>query len=159
MRAILNLFIGNKEETNWAPNYYRILKSDGTFAYIKGLAHVIRNKDGQAKRMVGVIRDVTIRKEEELRLKLLESVVENMGDSVIMTEADPIDLPGPRIIYVNPAYVKLSGYSLEEIIGTTPRILQGELSNRLYVSLISGYFTGFLSTLKLCKAAQIAIIL
>ena len=129
-QASLNIFLGNKEETNWAPNYYRILKADGTFAYIKGLAHVIRNKDGQAKRMVGVIRDVTIRKEEELRLKLLESVVENMGDSVIMTEADPIDLPGPRIIYVNPAYLKLSGYSLEEIIGKTPRILQGELSNK-----------------------------
>ena len=125
----LNSFLVNKEVTNWTPEYYRIVKADNTYAYIKGLAYVIRNNDGAAIRMVGVIRDVTTIRKERFRLKLLESVVENMGDSVLITESEPLDLPGPKIIYANPAFYDLTGYSAEEILGKSPRILQGELSN------------------------------
>ena len=126
----LNQFLGDKEVTNWIPDHYRIIKADGTYAYIKGLAYVIRNNDGAPIRMVGVLRDVTKRTEEVLRLNLLESVVENMGDAVIITKAQPLDLPGPQMIYANPAFYELTGYTPEEILGQTPRILQGELSDR-----------------------------
>ncbi len=125
----LNNFLSNKEQTNWKPDYYRILKADETYAHIKGLAYVIRNKEGVALRMVGVLRDVSKPMEESLRLKLLESVVENMGDSVLITEAAPLDKPGPKIIYANPAFYELTQYTPEEILGKSPRILQGELSN------------------------------
>ncbi len=125
----LNCFLLDKEVTNWTPDYYRIVKADRTYAYIKGLAYVIRNNDGVAIRMVGVIRDVTTIKKERFRLKLLESVVENMGDSVIITEAEPLEIPGPKIVYANPAFYELTGYSVDEIIGKSPRILQGALSN------------------------------
>lgn len=59
------------------------------------------------------------------RLRLLESVVVNANDAVLITEAEPIDLPGPRILYANAAFTRTTGYSLEEILGKTPRILQG----------------------------------
>jgi diguanylate cyclase (GGDEF)-like protein/PAS domain S-box-containing protein len=62
------------------------------------------------------------------RLRLLESVVVNANDSVLITEAEPIDFPGPRIQYVNPAFTRTTGYSFEEVIGKSPRILQGPLS-------------------------------
>ena len=35
------------------------------------------------------------------RLRFLESVVENANDAILVTEATPVDEPGPRITYVN----------------------------------------------------------
>jgi PAS domain S-box-containing protein len=71
------------------------------------------------------IRDITKQKKEEHHLKLLESVITNTTDSVLITEAEPFDLPGPRILYVNEAFTRMTGYTAEEVIGKTPRILQG----------------------------------
>ncbi|MGF1924392.1 MAG: PAS domain S-box protein, partial [Bacteroidia bacterium] len=46
------------------------------------------------------------------------------------TEAEPFDEPGPRIIYVNEAFTKLTGYTAEEVIGKSPRILQGPRTDK-----------------------------
>ena len=61
----------------------------------------------------------------ERRLQLLESSVEHANDAILVTEAEPVDQPGPRIIYVNKAFTTVTGYTEEEVIGKTPRILQG----------------------------------
>ena len=67
----------------------------------------------------------TARSATEERLRLLESVVVNANDAVLITEAEPFDLPGPRIVYANAAFTRTTGYTLEEVLGKTPRILQG----------------------------------
>jgi PAS domain S-box-containing protein len=59
------------------------------------------------------------------RLRLLESVVVHAKDSIVITEAEPFDLPGPRIVYCNAAFTEATGYSQDEVLGKTPRILQG----------------------------------
>ncbi len=71
------------------------------------------------------IRDITKQKKEEHHLKLLESVITNTMDAIMITEAEPFDEPGPRIIYVNEAFTQMTGYTAAEVIGKTPRILQG----------------------------------
>ncbi|WP_162276962.1 PAS domain S-box protein [Mucilaginibacter pedocola] len=76
------------------------------------------------------IRDITQRKKEEKHLKLLESVITNTSDSILVTEAEPFDEPGPRIIYVNEAFTKMTGYTPEEVIGQTPRMFQGPKTKR-----------------------------
>ena len=59
----------------------------------------------------------------------LEDVVKFANDIVIVTEAHPLDEPGPRIVYVNKAFTDLTGYTPEEVIGKSPRILQGPESH------------------------------
>jgi diguanylate cyclase (GGDEF)-like protein/PAS domain S-box-containing protein len=59
------------------------------------------------------------------RLRLLESVAVHARDSIIITEAEPVHLPGPRIIYCNAAFTRATGYLPDEVIGQTPRVLQG----------------------------------
>ena len=72
------------------------------------------------------LRDITDRKQADERLRLLESVVVNANDAIVITEAQSIEAPDhPQIIYVNEAFTYMTGYTPEEVIGKTPRILQG----------------------------------
>ncbi|MBE9011762.1 PAS domain S-box protein [Pseudanabaenaceae cyanobacterium LEGE 13415] len=73
------------------------------------------------------------RAQAEERLKLFESVVVNGNDGVIITDAN---LEEPTISYVNAAFVQMSGYTAEEAIGKTPRILQGEKTDRSLLAKI-----------------------
>ena len=50
----------------------------------------------------------------------------HVRDAVLITEAEPIDAPGPRIVWVNHAFTEMTGYTAEEVVGETPRILQGD---------------------------------
>ncbi len=73
----------------------------------------------------GHIRDISARRAIENRLRMLESSVEHANDAIVITEAEPVGEPGPRIIYVNQAFTSTTGFTLEEVLGKTPRILQG----------------------------------
>jgi PAS domain S-box-containing protein len=70
-------------------------------------------------------QNITRRKLAERQLRLLESAVVNASDAVLITRADTIDLPGPEIVYVNEEFTRMTGYQPDEVIGKTPRILQG----------------------------------
>jgi len=58
------------------------------------------------------------------RLKLLEAAIRSDYDSILITDLN-LEKPGPKIVYVNDGFCKMTGYSKEEVIGKTPRILQG----------------------------------
>jgi PAS domain S-box-containing protein len=58
---------------------------------------------------------------------VLRSAVEQANDSVIVTGAQ-LDPPGPKILYVNPAFTDITGYAAEDVRGRTPRLLQGPLT-------------------------------
>ncbi|MEX0638966.1 MAG: PAS domain S-box protein, partial [Balneolaceae bacterium] len=62
-------------------------------------------------------------------LELLERSIRNDYDSILITELD-IEEPGPEIVYVNDGFTRITGYQREEVIGKTPRILQGEKTDR-----------------------------
>ena len=64
------------------------------------------------------------------RLGLLRSILENANDAVLVTEGTPIDEPGPRIVYANAAFSRTTGYSYDEIVGRSPRVLQGPETDR-----------------------------
>lgn len=67
--------------------------------------------------------------ELEKRLNLLESAIRSDYDSILITELT-LEKPGPRIVYVNDGFCEMTGYSKEEVIGKTPRILQGPKTDR-----------------------------
>jgi two-component system sensor histidine kinase/response regulator len=51
-------------------------------------------------------------------------IIQAANDIIIVTTAD-LDPPGPRIVYVNAAFTALTGYTADEVIGRSPRLLQG----------------------------------
>jgi diguanylate cyclase (GGDEF)-like protein/PAS domain S-box-containing protein len=65
----------------------------------------------------------------EEQLTLLAAAVHSAHDSIVITTTE-LDYPGPEIVFVNQAFTKMTGYQPSEIIGKTPRILQGPNTDR-----------------------------
>ncbi len=61
--------------------------------------------------------------------QLLAAAVRFSEDSIIITDTN-LKSPGPRIVYVNPGFTKITGYKPEEVYGKTPRLLQGPKTDR-----------------------------
>ena len=59
----------------------------------------------------------------------LLKVFEHLGDPVVVTGAE-LQAPGPTILAVNQAFCSMTGYSAADIVGKSPRILQGPRTDR-----------------------------
>jgi len=76
-------------------------------------------------------RDVTRERARQEQLRLVDAALSRQNDIVMITSAEPLDEPdGPRIVYVNDAFERVTGYSKSEAIGRTPRLLQGPETSR-----------------------------
>lgn len=88
---------------------------------------------------------------------IFKTIFDQSYNSIVVTDAQ-IELPGPRFLYVNKAFTKITGYTLEDLEGKTPRVLQGkntdmEVIAHLKKCLInSEFFTG--STINYTKDGQ-----
>jgi len=109
---------------------YRITQPGGEMRWIHDRGFPLKNRNGIVYRVVGVAQDITEQKKSFEALRLLETCVSRLNDIVLITEAEPIGDLGPRILFVNDAFERRTGYSREEVIGRTPRILQGPKTQR-----------------------------
>lgn len=76
-------------------------------------------------------RDITPERQRQQQLQLVETALARQNDIVIITTAGSIDTPdGLKIVYVNDALERITGYSKEEVIGKTPRIFNGKDTDR-----------------------------
>lgn len=105
-------------------------KKDGSMIDIVFSTAPLYDSDGNISGLVAVVADITQQKRQAEEIHLLQSVVVNTNDAIVITEAEPIDEPGPRIIYVNEAFCRMTGYHSHEVLGKTPRLLQGKKTNR-----------------------------
>ena len=85
--------------------------------------------EGKPARLV-LLNDVTELKRSVAQLHLLETCISRVNDIVMVTESKPLDEPGPRIVFVNEAFIRRTGYSREEALGRSPRFLQGPRTSR-----------------------------
>jgi PAS domain S-box-containing protein len=127
MSIKLYSFIEQKTE-KWQ-DQYRFRCADNSYKYVLDRGFLLKDENGKAIRMIGAIQDITKQKEEEQRLKLLETVITQSKDSIVITEANSNEGKIPNIIYVNPAFSSMSGYASEEIVGKSLNIFNGENSD------------------------------
>jgi PAS domain S-box-containing protein len=97
---------------------------EGIVPFIDGSKHdIIFNQatftdpNGQVAGLVGVMTDITDRKNAEKERVRLATAIEQVAESVMITDAKG------NIQYINPACEKISGYSRKQLIGQNPRIL------------------------------------
>ncbi|MCA9068053.1 MAG: PAS domain-containing protein, partial [Planctomycetaceae bacterium] len=62
-------------------------------------------------------------------LQLVKAAIDHVSYSVMITTADLVP-PGPVIVYVTPAFSRMTGFPADEIIGKSPRVLQGPNTDR-----------------------------
>ena len=62
-------------------------------------------------------------------LRLLQAAVEASGEAILITTAE-LEEPGPGIVYANPAFTRMTGYEMAEVLGRSPRLLQGPATDR-----------------------------
>lgn len=117
-------FLQDPTKKDWFEEY-RFKKANGDYAHVMDRALFLRNEANKVVRVVGAMTDLTKQVEEEKQLKLYESVVTNTQESVVITEAEPSDLPGRKILYVNKAFSRMTGYSREDVLGKPLGFLNG----------------------------------
>ncbi|MFT6038337.1 MAG: PAS domain S-box-containing protein [Candidatus Azotimanducaceae bacterium] len=71
-----------------------------------------------------------------LSSELDQTLLNSIRDAILVTEAEPIDQPGPRVLYVNGVFERMSGYTSSDIVGLSPRILHSGLGNERARGLI-----------------------
>lgn len=103
---------------------YHLRRKDREHRWVQISTSPLRNAKGEITGVLGTCTDITERKRAEENLRLLDSGIQQATDAVIITEA-ALEPPGPKIVFVNPAFERMTGYSAEELIGRTPRMLQG----------------------------------
>lgn len=140
MSIKLYSFIEQKTE-KWQDEY-RFKCADGTYKYVFDRGFLVKDEDGNAIRMIGAIQDVTKQKEEEQRLKLLETVITQTKDAVIITESENTNKTIPKIVFVNPAFTEMTGYKSQEVIGKTPIVFMGRKSVKNDISSLSKALKG-----------------
>jgi diguanylate cyclase (GGDEF)-like protein/PAS domain S-box-containing protein len=78
---------------------------------------------GMVVKLLGTIQDVTARMDADKSLRQAARVFENTAEGVVITD------PEERILAVNRAFVEITGYSEEEVLGATPRLLNSGRHN------------------------------
>ncbi len=90
----------------------------------------LKDDDGKVVGIFCISIDITNRKTVEAELTLLSAAVHHAKDTIVVTDTDG------TIQYVNPAFTKITGYSLEEAVGQNPSVLKsGEHSDDFYKEL------------------------
>lgn len=117
-----------EEKTEKWQDYYRFLCADGTYKYVYDRGFLVKDEQGNVIRVISAMQDITKLKEEEQRLRLLETVITQTKDSIIITESESNARGIPKIVYVNPAFTKLTGYNSKEVIGKTPKVFMSRNS-------------------------------
>jgi diguanylate cyclase (GGDEF)-like protein/PAS domain S-box-containing protein len=108
---------------------HRIDRPDGEVRYVHERATLERpellEKRDRWRILAGTIQDITERRRSQELLHLIETCISRLNDAVVITEAYPLDEPGPRIAFVNDAFEQETGYRRDEVLGKSPRFLHG----------------------------------
>lgn len=133
LKMSIKLYAFLEQKTEKWQDEYRFKCADGSYKYVFDRGFLVKDKFGKPIRMIGAIQDVTKQKEEEQRLRLLETVITQTKDAVIITDIDISSNAIPKIIFVNSAFSNLTGYQSEEVIGKSPSMFFGPKSDVLEI--------------------------
>ncbi|MGJ0516891.1 MAG: EAL domain-containing protein [Methylomicrobium sp.] len=119
-----------------------ITHPDGQQFYLETLKTPFRDNENRILGLIGVARNITERKQVEIKLELAAKVFNHAREGIMITDA------AATIIEVNDTYTQITGYSREEAIGQSPSMLQsGRHTPEFYAAmwealLNDGYWCG-----------------
>ncbi len=105
---------------------YRIISKNGEVRWIVERSKVLVTAAGEPALIEGFLTDVTTRKQQEEQLQRLQSALEHISETIVITDSNGV------IEYVNPAFEQLTGYCREEAIGKSLGILKSDQHNQKF---------------------------
>lgn len=114
-----------------------VILPDGRKRYYGIMKDCFRHRDGSVGGVIGCCFDLTEMKKAERNLERLSLVVEQANETIVIT-----DLEG-KIVYCNPAFTRVTGYSRAEALGQNPRILKSgqqdeDFYRKLWATITAG---------------------
>lgn len=119
-----NICIQLRQKKSWAGEIW-CRRKDGISRLNWLNVSAVTGLDGQVMNYVAALSDITELDDSRKQLKLLETCVSRLNDIVMITEVGSSSEPWSRILFVNDAFARRSGYRAEEVLGKTPHILEG----------------------------------
>ncbi len=92
-------------------------RKDGSLFWEQASISAVRCENGQCQSYIAVKEDITQQKEMEEQLKMIEAVFSTSNEAIMVANRDGL------IKTINPAFSRITGYSLEEVQGRNPSIL------------------------------------
>jgi diguanylate cyclase (GGDEF)-like protein/PAS domain S-box-containing protein len=97
---------------------FRFLRADGGVTWVRAAGRVIeQGSDGAARRMVGTLSDISELRELERLQREADTVFAGTHEGIMVVDA------ALRIVRVNPAFERITGYSAHDVVGGTPSLL------------------------------------
>ena len=120
----------------------RLRHKDGHEVWVRINAHFIRDATGNAVGIEGTTRDNTRQRRAEEELRLAAKVFESSGEAIMITDTEG------RMISVNQAFSRITGYAAADVIGRNASMLDSGRHSREFfaemwrVTLDTGYWHG-----------------
>lgn len=115
---------------------------DGNICWMHVWGRVDFAANGRPRRFGGVMQDISVNVRAEERLRLSREAFINASEGIMVTDRDAV------ILECNPAFVRMSGYALDELIGRRPNVLKSGLQEEEFyrqlwhILLEEGYWQG-----------------
>ncbi len=115
---------------------------NGTVIWYRAASRAFLNQEGKASGVVIVVEDITERRREEASLRLAHTVFDTSPVAIVVTDAQH------RIVSANNAYIRISGYTLAEVLGEKKMLLlMGQQNSAFYRDMFKtihqqGYWEG-----------------
>lgn len=100
---------------------YRIISKDNEIKWVWEKGSVVYDKIENKNILEGIIHDITDLKQSQIEVNRLTTAVNSTANGMIITNLDA------EILWVNPAFTKLTGYSLDEVIGEKTNLLLSDI--------------------------------
>lgn len=124
------VFVTKAESEGQDRREWTYVRKDGSRIWVSLVITTVRSGDGGITGFLGIAQDISSRKQAEEELQLANLVYQNSSEAMLVTDADN------RIIAVNPAFTEMTGYTAEEAIGQTPKILSsGRQTSEFYQAM------------------------
>jgi PAS domain S-box-containing protein len=114
--------LANRKTANrngWGFNCeFRFCRPSGEIRWVHARSVAIRSQAGQVTGYVGTTEDITERRKSEELLRLQEAALRSAANVVVITNREG------NIVWTNPAFTRITGYTAEEALGKNPRVLK-----------------------------------
>jgi two-component system cell cycle sensor histidine kinase/response regulator CckA len=123
-----------KDKAGYAVEF-RVRWPDGSVHWLSSAGRVFCDENGEPLRMAGVTMLVDARKETEQRLHLQAVALQAAANAIVIANRKG------EILWTNPAFSDLTGYSQEEVLGKTPRLLKSQQHDKAFYRQLWGTIT------------------